>query len=254
VEVAPGVKVPKHLVTPGTEDVPFPKYQYGLGCLSDQLLGQWEAHCYGLGYLFDTAKVRTALAAVYRNNFRTSLREVDSVERVFAFQDEAGLLLCTWPDGGRPALPFVYCDEVWTGIEYQVAAHLIYEGLVKEGLAIVAAVRARYDGIRRNPFDEIECGHHYARALSSWSLIQAMSGARYSAVAQSLTLDPRLPQPFRSVVTMGTGWGIVTIADGTTTLELRHGQVSLKSFGLVTAPRTFAQPLKLAAGDSCSTR
>lgn len=253
VDVAPGVTVPKHLITPGTEAAPFPKYQYGLGCLSDQLLGQWEAHCYGLGHILDSEKVRTALAAVYRNNFRTSLRDVDSVERVFAFQDEAGLLLCTWPGGGRPALPFVYCDEVWTGIEYQVAAHLIYEGMVQEGLDIVSAVRARYDGIRRNPWDEIECGHHYARALASWSLIQALSGARYSAVEQSLTLDPRLPQPFRSVVALGTGWGEIIIENGTATLVIRHGTVTLRRFGIAAAPQDFA-PRTLRAGDRIATR
>ena len=75
---------------------------------------------------------------------------------------KAGLLLCTWPEGGRPALPFPYADEVWTGIEYQVAAHLIYEGWVDEGLQIVEAVRARHDGVRRNPWNEVECGNHYA--------------------------------------------------------------------------------------------
>lgn len=254
IEVAPGVTVPKHLVTPGTEAKPFPKYQYGSGCLSDQLIGQWEAHVSGLGYVLDPVKVKAAIAAVHRHNFRSSMRDIASVQRAFALLDEAGLLLCSWPNGGRPALPFVYCDEVWTGIEYQVAAHLIYEGLVAEGLEIVTATRARYDGIRRNPWDEIECGHHYARALSSWSLITALSGARYSAVDQSLTFDPKLAEPFRSVVTMGSAWGAVSIENGIATLEVHHGSVTLRRFGLVSEPKAFAAPLTLRAGDRCSSR
>ena len=79
------------------------------------------------------------------------------------------------------ALPFVYADEVWTGIEYQVAAHLIYEGCVEEGLEIVEAVRDRHDGVRRNPWDEVECGHHYARSMASWALLLALSGFHYDA-------------------------------------------------------------------------
>ena len=80
-------------------------------------------------------------------------------------QLSAGLLLATWPRGGRPALPFVYSDEVWPGIEYQVASHLIYEGMVDEGLAIVRGLRARHSGERRNPWNEFECGNHYARSF-----------------------------------------------------------------------------------------
>jgi hypothetical protein len=115
-------------------------------------------------------------------------------------------------------------------------------------------VRARYDGIRRNPWDEIECGHHYARALASWSLIQALSGARYSAVEQSLTLDLRLPQPFRSVVALGTGWGEVTVENGVAALDLRQGSVTLRRFGLAAAPQEFSKPRDLTAGDRIVTR
>jgi hypothetical protein len=123
--------------------------------------------------------------------------------------DERGLLLCSWPRGKRPALPFVYSDEVWTGIEYQVAAHLIYEDMVKEGLAIVDAVRDRYDGARRNPWNEIECGHHYARAMSSWSLVTALSGFSYSAPEKTIRFRPRTAADgFRSLFSAGTAWGV----------------------------------------------
>jgi len=116
--------------------------------------------------------------------------------------------LCSWPKGNRPALPFVYSDEVWTGIEYQVAAHLIYEGLIEEGLAVVKGVRDRYDGLRRNPWNEVECGSHYARALSVWSVLLALAGYHYSAPDRHLTFRPRLnANDFRCFFTVGTGWG-----------------------------------------------
>lgn len=232
VEIADGLTVPRHLHTPGSETV-FPKYQYGPGCLSDQMIGQWQAHVSGLGTIIDPAKSRSALAVIHRHNFRSELRNVESVQRVFALQDEAGLVLCSWPDGGRPKIPFVYSEEVWTGIEYQVAAHLIYEGMVEEGLQIVRAVRDRYDGVRRNPWDEIECGHHYARALASWSLVQALSGARYSAVDRSLTFAPHMKPPFRTFVALGTAWGDLHVGTTEATLEIRYGTVTLESFGKV---------------------
>jgi len=140
------------------------KYQYGEGCLSDQLLGQWFAEVAGLGKLLQQDHIRGALGSIYRYNFRRGFERFANAQRIYALNDEAGLLLCSWPHDKRPALPFVYSDEVWTGIEYQVAAHLIYEDMEEEGLSIVEAVRGRYNGARRNPWDEVECGHHYARA------------------------------------------------------------------------------------------
>lgn len=145
------------------DDVNAHKYQHGLGCLADQLLGQLYARILGLGDLVPGEHVRTAIRSIYGHNFKRSFREHVNCQRTFVLNDEAGLVLCTWPQGNRPQFPFVYSDEVWTGVEYQVAAHLIYEGWISEGLAIVEAVRDRHDGLRRNPWDEVECGHHYAR-------------------------------------------------------------------------------------------
>ena len=117
-------------------------------------------------------------------------------------------MLCTWPKGGRPPLPFVYSDEVWTGIEYHVASHLIYEGLVDEGLSVAKAVRDRYDGLKRNPWDEVECGHHYARAMSSWGLVLALSGYSYSGPDMTLAFAPKIyPDDFRTFWSTGTAWG-----------------------------------------------
>ncbi len=151
--------------------------------------------------------------------------------------DEKGLLLCSWPKGGRPAIPFVYSDEVWTGIEFQVAAHMIYEGLVEEGLAIVKGVDDRYDGLRRNPWNEVECGSHYARALASWSVLLALSGYTCSAKDQRLSFAPVLnPEDFRCFFAAGSGWGAYSqrIQDASLAvrLEVHHGQVSLRHLKL----------------------
>ena len=139
--------------------------------------------------------------------------------------------------GKRPALPFVYSDEVWTGIEYQVAAHLIYEGRVTEGLAVVEAVRDRYDGARRNPWNEVECGHHYARAMSSWSLLTALSGFAWSAPHRDLRFHPRLkPELFRCLYSTGTAWG---------TYAQRHTGTRLKAEILVEGGRLEVASVRL---------
>jgi uncharacterized protein (DUF608 family) len=184
------------------------RYQYGEGCLSDQLLGQWFAEVVDLGKLLPHDHLRSALASIFRYNFNPDFSGFANAERIYALADEKGLLVCSWPKGKRPALPFPYSDEVWTGIEYEVGAHLIYEGMVKEGLAVVEAARARYDGRRRNPWNEIECGHHYARAMSSWSLLTAISGFAYSAPQKEIRFRPRVSEAqFRCLYSAGTAWG-----------------------------------------------
>ena len=184
------------------------KYQYGDGCLSDQMLGQWLSMVAGLGRFLPEDRLKTTLGSIYKYNFMNDFRDFSNGQRTYALNDERGLVLCTWPKGGRPPLPFVYSDEVWTGIEYHVASHLIYEGLVDEGLSVAKAVRDRYDGLKRNPWDEIECGHHYARAMSSWGLVLALSGYSYSGPEMTLAFAPKIyPEDFRTFWSTGTAWG-----------------------------------------------
>jgi uncharacterized protein (DUF608 family) len=165
-----------------------PRYQYGTGCLSDGVLGFWIAHMCGLdGNIVNRGKIRSHLRAIYKYNLKHDLSAHANPQRPsYAMGDDGGLLLCTWPKGGQIAIPFIYSNEVWTGIEYQVASHLMLEGMVNEGLEIVRVCRDRYDGVRRNPFNEYECGHWYARALSSYGLIQGLTGVRYDAVDKTL--------------------------------------------------------------------
>jgi len=209
------------------------KYQFGEGCLSDQMLGQWFADVLGLDTGVNQDHVRKTLNSIYRNNFKHDFWTHTNTQRIYAINDEKGLLLCSWPNGGRPALPFVYSDEVWTGIEYQVAAHLIYQGLLEEGLTIAKGVSERYDGVRRNPWNQIEWGNHYTRAMASYSLLLALSGFRYSAVEKTVTFQPRISgENFQCFFAAGSAWGLYSQRQKkgalTAKLECRHGEVLLK--------------------------
>ena len=214
-----------------------PKYQVGKGCLSDQMLGQWMASLCGLGHVLPEKHVKKTLQSIFRHNWRPELYDHANCQRVYALGDEKGLLLCTWPRGGRPEFPFPYCDEVWTGIEYQVASHLILEGMLDEGLSIVKGARERHDGERRNPWNEFECGSHYARAMSSWGLLLALSGFRYSGVDKAIGFAPKLSaQEFRTFWSCGTGWGSYAqrIARSGMTAELAvlYGELAIKQLCL----------------------
>ncbi|HZL43728.1 MAG TPA: GH116 family glycosyl hydrolase, partial [Verrucomicrobiae bacterium] len=206
-----------------------PNYQYGIGCLSDGVIGSWFALVCGVGQVLDAGKVNSHLKAVHRNNLKHDLSAHANPDRTtYACGSEGGLLLCTWPKGGRASLPFVYSDEVWTGIEYQVASHLMLMGLVSEGLEIVRTCRDRYDGRVRNPFDEYEWGHWYARAMSSYALLQGLSGARYDAIDKVLYLQPNIAGDFRSFLSTATGYGTVGVRDGKPFLDVSSGTIEVR--------------------------
>jgi uncharacterized protein (DUF608 family) len=206
-----------------------PPYQYGEGCLSDGAFGAWLSLVCGVDDVFDSQKVSSHLLAVHRYNLKQTLVNQANARRpYFACGDESGLLTCSWPRGGRPSLAMIYADEVWTGVEYQVASHLIALGKIDEGLDIVRACRHRYDGIIRNPFDEIEAGHWYARAMSSYALLQAFSGARYDAVEKILYLKPNIKGDFRCFLSTATGFGTVGVKNGKPFLEVVSGSIPYK--------------------------
>lgn len=201
-----------------------PKYQYGSGCISDGVIGAWMAEIYGVRTPLDKEHVSSHLRAIHRHNFRPNLREHCCVQRPgYANGPEAGLLLCSWPNGGKPTLPFVYSDEVWTGIEYQCASHMISMGLVEEGLEIVAGARSRYDGHTRNSYNEYECGSYYARALASFALLNSLSGFRYSAVTRTLEINPRIEGPFTAFFSAASGFGTFRLEGNRVTLSLVEG-------------------------------
>jgi hypothetical protein len=207
-----------------------PKYQYGKGCLSDGILGSWIGEVCGLKNTVDSAKVASHLKSVYKYNFRKDLSDHPNPQRpAYALGHEGGLLLCTWPKGGRLSLPFVYCDEVWTGFEYQVASHLMMMGEVEKGLDIVRAARDRYDGEVRNPFNEYECGHWYARAMSSYGMLQGLTGVRYDALDQVMYIDSRVGD-FTSFISTETGFGNISFKNGKPLLDVAYGDITVKEF------------------------
>jgi uncharacterized protein (DUF608 family) len=159
-----------------------PQFQVGPGCLAGQLVGDAAARLAGLGPVTDQDHSRTALRSIHRHNFTASLLGHFNEQRAYAVDGEAGTIMCTYPRGGRPDRPFPYWSEVWTGIEYTAAAGMIQAGLHAEALELVRAVRSRHDGSNRNPFDEPECGHHYARAMAAWGLLPALTGFQWSAL------------------------------------------------------------------------
>ena len=206
-----------------------PKYQYGSGCLSDQVIGEYFTYCSGLGGILDDADATSALKSIFKYNYKTSLvTHVNPQRPTYALGSDGGLLLCSWPRGGKPSLPFVYSDEVWTGIEYQVAAHSMFRGLTEQGTAIVRAARSRYDGRDRNPFNEYECGHWYARALASYALLSGMSGARYDAVERVLFLSPTVAGDFTAFICTESGFGRVGVRSGEPFLEEDSGAIQVE--------------------------
>lgn len=205
-----------------------PKYQYGSGCLADGVVGAWLARVCGLPEPVDSQKIAHHLQSVYTYNFKRDLSDHSNPQRTtYALGNEGGLLLCSWPNGGKLSLPFGYSGEVWTGVEYQVASHLIFHGRVQEGLDIVRACRRRYDGKIRNPFDEYECGHWYARAMSSYALIEALTGVRYDAVDKTLYVDSKVGD-FTSFLSAATGFGNVIYHQGKASVHAVYGSIPVE--------------------------
>ncbi|MCC6862608.1 MAG: hypothetical protein IT158_28795 [Bryobacterales bacterium] len=206
----------------GAADPNHPDFQAGEGCLVDQLLGQYLAHIAGLGYLLNPKNIATALASVYKYNYRESLETHESVQRIYALNDEAALVICDYSRAERPEVPFPYFAEAWTGLEYSTAAHMMFEGLVTQGVRVVENVRRRHDGEKRNPWNEPECGHHYARAMAAWALVVALSGFRCHAGEKSIEAKPRIrPENFTCFWSGGTAWGTFSQTAGPRGLRFR---------------------------------
>ena len=214
-----------------------PEHQYGDGCLADQLFGQGWAHQVGLGYVYPRDQVRSALQAIWRYNWAPDVgpqNEAHPPERWFARPGEAGLFTCTWPHSPHLPRGVRYRDEVWTGIEYQVAGHMAWEGMVTEALAICRGVHERYHPAKHNPWNEVECGDHYARGMASHGVFLGLCGFEYDGPRGHIGFAPRMtPDDFRAAFTAAEGWGTLSqtrqAVVQTQRIEVRWGQLNLQS-------------------------
>jgi uncharacterized protein (DUF608 family) len=218
----------------GADDPEKPQYQVGAGCLIDQLLGQYLADVAGLGTLLDPKHVHDTLDSIFRYNHKANLLDHDCVQRTYALNDEAATLVCEYAGSvERPKIPFPYYAEVWTGLEYSTAALMLFRGMAARGLECFSDVRRRYDGERRNPWDEPECGHHYARAMASWSGFLAASGFRYRGQERRVEALPRLKvESFRSFWAAGTGWGTFELSASSFSITPQEGFLFIRELEL----------------------
>lgn len=269
------------------------KYQIGGGLSIDAHLGPLWAQLYGVTVHGPLAwdRLDATLRAILRHNFTPSMREAANTWRVFAADDEAGTAMVSWPKGRRrPVIPIPYHSECMTGFEWAFATHLAWRGLVREAETVAAAIRARYDGAKRNPWNEIECGSNYVRAMAAFGLVQAFSGFRYDMTRGEIGFAPRLPGAFSSFWSVGRAWGVYSrTAAGRERIEVLFGSLTLRRLAVagcgprhnghaVAAPRehfilvrdlpggrtvserreldvlVFARPLRLRAGDVLELR
>jgi non-lysosomal glucosylceramidase len=215
------------LIGMGSSDLQDPDFQLGPGCLVDQLVGQYMAHICGLGYLLDPAHVAKTLESILHYNRQSDFYGHFNCARSYVLGGERALLMASYPHG-RPARPFPYFTEVMTGFEYTAAVGMIYEGQQQSGLECIADIRARYDGAKRSPFDEAECGHHYARAMASWAAVLALSGFQYSAVEKRMQFTAQEGTFFWST---GYAWGTARLNGSTgawqAELKVYGGQLAI---------------------------
>jgi non-lysosomal glucosylceramidase len=208
-----------------------PQHQYERGCLSDQLFGQNWAAQLSLGDIYKKDNIRAALASVYRYNWTPDLTRYSKEHppgRWFAREGEAGLITCTFPKSDYLKEGILYREEVWTGIEYQVASHMIHEGMLNEAFAILRGVHERYDAKKHNPWNEIECGDHYARAMASWACLTASCGFEYNGPRGVIGFSPRITnQDFRAPFTTAAGWGTFSQTKELARIELKWGELRL---------------------------
>ncbi|MGH9343710.1 MAG: GH116 family glycosyl hydrolase, partial [Terriglobia bacterium] len=246
----------------GAPDTEHPTFQMGEGCLVDQLVGQYFAHVAGLGLLVDPDHIKKTLQSIYKYNYKRSMADHENVMRTFALNDEAALVICDYPHGQRPRTPFPYFEEVMTGFEYSAAILMLDMGMIPQGVELIANIRRRYDGERRNPWDEAECGYHYARPMASWAGLLALSGFRYDGREKRIGAKPPVGPlgsngiagagRFASFWSAASGWGSFGIQaqQAGFTLDVQYGSLAVRSVALqaTSVARTSGRPAMAKLG------
>lgn len=229
--------IPEHFGVLGrywSEETKEIKYQIASGCEIDQMIGQWHSNILGLGELFDKEQLKTALKNLFKYNYKSTMRNHTNPWRLFSINDEAGTLMCSYPEGfEKPKIPITYCEETMHGFEYAFAGLLISEGFIEEGLKVVTAVREKYRGHNRNPYNELECGSNYARSMASFALLPIFSGFKFDLPHGEIGFDPVVNKDdFRCLWSLGTAWGQVRIRMGETAIDIKDGELSLSKITL----------------------
>jgi uncharacterized protein (DUF608 family) len=237
----------------------------GIGCHIDQVMGQGWAHQLGLGRVLPEDKTRTALKSLWRYNFTPDIgpyRKAYTAGRWYAMPGEAGLLMCTFPKGGerdagggKVGRGFAgYFNECMNGFEYQAAGHMVAEGLVEEGLAVTRAIHDRYHPSLRNPYNEIECGDHYARSMASYGVYVSLCGFQYHGPKGRIGFAPKItPDKFRAAFIAAEGWGTFNQTVGedrqTASICIHSGQIRLLSISLGVATDESPKKVRTKRGD-----
>jgi uncharacterized protein (DUF608 family) len=236
-----------------------------IGCHIDQMFGQSLALQLGLPRVFPADKAQAALGSIYQYSFvpdPAAYRAANTAVpggRWFAMAGEPAMIMCTFPHGGAaeangspPTWQASYFNESWTGQEHQLAAHMIYDGLVDDGMTVIQAVHERYDASKRNPYNEIECSEHYARAMAAFGVFLAACGYSYHGPLGRLGFAPKIsPDDFAAAFTAAQGWGLYRQrrlpGQQMCSVELRYGQVSVSTFTLELAAPADASRLRVTA-------
>ncbi len=244
------------------------RYQIADGCGIDAVLAQCYAHLYGIGEIFAPEQNLATLQAIFKYNYRPSMRDETNLWRNYSLNDEGGVWICTWPHGNRPVIPICYNSETMHGFEYAYATHLLYVGMLPEAVKVVRSIREHYDGCKRNPWNEMECGSNYARSMASYGLLVAYAGFKYDIPNGMLGFAPASPGKFQTFWSLGHVWGTFARADnGNRTLKVLYGKIVLKTFLAgnasavcknshsvtsinIDAGVSFPEPLTLSANDT----
>ena len=197
------------------------------------MLSDYHAALIGLDGIFDKEKKQTALKSLYKYNFKKSMRSFANMWRNFSLNDEGGTVICAYPEGvKKPSIPIPYCEETMTGFEYSLAALMLANGMEREACELVTAIRDRYDGEKRNPFNKIECGSNYARSMASFSLLPIYSGFSYDMTKNYIGFDPISKEKTTFIWSILSSWGTVETDASYQKLSVFEKPLSLSSFGV----------------------
>ncbi|XP_046842909.1 uncharacterized protein LOC124436960 [Xenia sp. Carnegie-2017] len=232
----------------------YPVQSLGCGTFIDALIGQWWSYFLGLGPLLPVDHIRSHLKYVFERNHVEEFDPATQKPRKFYDNRDAGLHITYWDvEAGEkvPNDPLLYSFEgAWSGLEHTFAGLLLYEKMLPAACQVLEECRQKYDGTRRSPWNEIECGDHYCRALGAFLHLDIGSGLSWDILAIGeeaieLNFAPLFNhENFKSFFIVASGWGCFsqTISDGCSNIKLQvsHGEAQIVSLGLVIPLYTYA--------------